>query len=116
MPTGWPAGVHPPGTEDFEATSVEWLLDVLPPECRQYDVLRSQPAALASFALHYSRSSLEGARQAYRAARDDLAGDIPPHAVDSVLAALRVEGRRLAATARAVELVERAIRSAARGG
>ena len=42
--------------------------------------------------------------------RSELAESLPPHAVDAVLTAYRTEGRRLAATARAVVLVERAIR------
>jgi hypothetical protein len=53
---------------------------------------------------------VEGARQGYRTARTELAGALPPHAVDTVLAAYRQEGARLAATARAVGLVERALR------
>jgi CheY-like chemotaxis protein len=52
---------------------------------------------------------VEGARQGYRTARTELADALPPHAVDSVLAAYRKEGARLAATARAVGLVERAL-------
>jgi hypothetical protein len=43
-------------------------------------------------------------------ARSELADALPPHAVDTVLAAYRQEGARLAATARAVSLVERALR------
>jgi hypothetical protein len=42
--------------------------------------------------------------------RVQLGVSLPPHAVDGVTAAYRVEGFQLAATARAVELVERAIR------
>jgi len=38
---------------------------------------------------------------------------MPPHAIDTVLAAYRKEGARLAATARAVGLVERALRGEA---
>ena len=26
VPPEWPAGVHPPGSEDFESTAVGWLL------------------------------------------------------------------------------------------
>jgi hypothetical protein len=53
---------------------------------------------------------VEGARQGYRTARTELAGVLPPHAIDTVLAAYRKEGARLAATAEAVDLVERALR------
>ena len=109
MPPGWPVGVHPPGSEDFESTAVGWLLDVVPPDYRLHGVLRRYPVALAAMARYHSRACVEGARQGYRTARTELAGALPPHAVDTVLAAYRKEGARLAATARAVDLVERAL-------
>jgi len=109
-PPGWPAGVHPPGSEDFESTAVGWLLDVVPPDYRLHGVLRRYPVALAAMARYHSRACVEGARQGYRTARTELAGTLPPHAIDTVLAAYRKEGARLAATARAVGLVERALR------
>src|SRR5580693_1258919 len=110
IPPGWPAGVHPPGSEDFESTAVGWLLDVVPPDYRLHGVLRRYPLALATMARYHSRACVEGARQGYRTARTELAGALPPHAIDTVLAAYRKEGARLAATARAVGLVERALR------
>ena len=109
-PFGWPAGVHPPGSDDFESTAVGWLLDVVPPDYRLHGVLRRHPLALAAMARHHSKACVEGARQGYRTARTELTGTLPPHAVDSVLAAYRKEGARLAATANAVSLVERALR------
>ncbi len=109
-PAGWPAGVHPPGSDDFESTAVGWLLDVVPPDYRLHGVLRRYPVALATMARYHSRACVEGARQGYRTARTELAGALPPHAVDTVLAVYRKEGARLAATARAVGLVERALR------
>ena len=109
-PPGWPAGVHPPGSDDFESTAVGWLLDVVPPDYRLHGVLRRYPVALATMARYHSRACVEGARQGYRTARTELAGTLPPHAIDTVLAAYRKEGARLAATARAVGLIERALR------
>jgi hypothetical protein len=109
-PPGWPAGVHPPGSDDFESTAVGWLLDVVPPDYRLHGVLRRYPLALATMARYHSRACVEGARQGYRTARTELAGALPPHAIDTVLAAYRKEGARLAATARAVGLIERALR------
>jgi hypothetical protein len=109
-PPGWPAGVHPPGSDDFESTAVGWLLDIVPPDYRLHGVLRRYPVALATMARYHSRACVEGARQGYRTARTELAGALPPHAIDTVLAAYRKEGARLAATARAVGLVERALR------
>ena len=110
IPPGWPAGVHPPGSEDFESTAVGWLLDVVPPDYRLHGVLRRYPVALAALARYHSKACVEGARQGYRTARTELAGVLPPHAIDTVLAAYRKEGARLAATAEAVDLVERAVR------
>ena len=110
IPPGWPAGVHPPGSEEFESTAVGWLLDVVPPDYRLHGVLRRYPVALAVLARYHSKACVEGARQGYRTARTELAGTLPPHAIDTVLAAYRKEGARLAATAEAVDLVERALR------
>ncbi len=110
IPPGWPAGVHPPGSEDFESTAVGWLLDVVPPDYRLHGVLRRYPVALATMARYHSKACVEAARQGYRTARTELAGALPPHAIDTVLAAYRKEGARLAATAEAVDLVERALR------
>jgi len=110
LPPGWPTGVHPPGSEDFERTAVGWLLDVVPPDYRLYGVLRRHPLALATLAGHHLRGCVEAARQGYRTARTELGGDLPPHALSSVLAAYRSEGRRLVAAARSVELVSQALR------
>jgi hypothetical protein len=110
IPPGWPAGVHPPGSEEFESTAVGWLLDVVPPDYRLHGVLRRYPVALAALARYHAKACVEGARQGYRTARTELAGALPPHAIDTVLAAYRKEGARLAATAEAVDLVERALR------
>jgi hypothetical protein len=110
LPTGWPAGVHPPGSADFERTAVAWLLDVVPPDYRLYGVLRRHPIALAVMATHHTAACVEGARQGYRSARSELGEVLPLHGIDAVLAAYRGEGRRLAATARAVDLITRALR------
>jgi hypothetical protein len=110
LPPEWPTGVHPPGSEDFESTAVGWLLDVVPPDYRLHGVLRRYPVALATMARYHAKACVEGARQGYRTARTELAGTLPPHAIDTVLAAYRKEGARLAAVASAVDLVERALR------
>jgi hypothetical protein len=89
---------------------VAWLLDVVPPDYRLYGVLRRHPVALATLASYHVRACVEGARQGYRHARTDLGGALPPHALGSVLAAYRTEGRRLVVTAESVDLVTRALR------
>jgi hypothetical protein len=110
VPPGWPTGVHPPGTEGFERTAVAWLLDVVPPDYRLYGVLRRHPAALATMARHHVAACVQGARQGYRTTRTELGDLLPPAGVDAVLAAYQEEGRRLVATARAVDLIARALR------
>jgi hypothetical protein len=109
VPPGWPAGVHPPGSEEFEQTAVTWLLDVVPPDYRLHGVLRRHPLALAVLARHHLAACVQGARDGYRAARTELAA-LPPGGVDAVLEVYRGEGRRLVETARAVDLVGRALR------
>ncbi|HEY2304823.1 MAG TPA: hypothetical protein VGI05_02975 [Streptosporangiaceae bacterium] len=110
VPPGWPSGVHPPGTEDFERTAQAWLLDAVPADYRLHGVLRRYPLALAAMAIHHTKACVAGAREGYRTARTELGSALPPHALDAVLAAYRAEGRRLVATAQAVELVARALR------
>jgi hypothetical protein len=110
LPPGWPAGVHPPGSEGFEQTAVAWLLDVIPPDYRVHGVLRRHPIALAALARHHLAACVEGARQGYRSARTELGDLLPPQGIDAVLDAYRAEGSRLVATARAVDLVGRGLR------
>jgi hypothetical protein len=108
LPAGWPETVAPPGTEDWEASAVAWLLELVP-DLRTHTV-RRYPVILASIARHILTGSVEGARQGYRTARTELGEAVPPHAVDAGLTAYRDEGRRLSAAARAAGLVERALR------
>jgi hypothetical protein len=110
VPPGWPAGVHPPGSEGFEPTAVGWLLDVVPPDYRLHGVLRRHPVALAALARHHLAACVVGAREGYRTARAELGDHVPPGSVDAVLDAYRTEGSRLVQTARAVDLVGRALR------
>ena len=86
-PPGWPTGVHPADSEEFESTAVTWLLDVVPPDYRLHGVLRRYPLALATMARYHTKACVEGAREGYRTARTELAGALPPHAVETVLSA-----------------------------
>jgi hypothetical protein len=113
VPPGWPSSVQPPGSEGFERTAVAWLLDVVPPDYRLYGVLRRHPVALAAMARHHVAACVEGARHGYRTSRSELGDLLPPPGIDAVLEAYRSEGSRLAATARAVDLVARALRGEA---
>jgi hypothetical protein len=109
VPTGWPDGVHPPGSPGFEQSAVAWLLEVVPSDYRLHGVLVRHPVALAALARHHLAACVEGARQGYRCARAELGKDLPPSGLTAVLAAYQAEGRRLVATARGAELVSRAL-------
>src|SRR5690349_23889157 len=86
VPPGWPSGVHPPGTEDFERTAQAWLLDVVPADYRLHGVLRRYPLALAAMAAHHTKACVAGAREGYRNARTEVGGALPPHALEALLA------------------------------
>jgi hypothetical protein len=89
---------------------VAWLLDVVPPDYRLHGVLRRHPVALAALARHHLAACVAGAREGYRTARAELGNRLPPGSMDAVLDAYRTEGIRLVETARAVDLVGRALR------
>jgi hypothetical protein len=110
VPPGWPAGVQPPGTPEFEQTAVSWLLQVVPPDYMLHGVLKRHPIALATLARHHLTACVDGARNGYRSARSELRHQLPPSAVEGVLSAYRSEGMRLAESARAADLIERALR------
>ena len=109
MPTGWPDGVHPPGSPGFEHSAVSWLLDVVPPDYRLHAVLVRHPIALAALACHHLNACVEGARKGYRTARAELGKDLPPASLTAVLEVYQAEGRRLVAAARGAELISRAM-------
>jgi len=110
VPPGWPAGVQPAGAPGWERSAVAWLFDLCPPDYRAHDVLRRHPVVLARFAAHHVMAAVEAARHGLASARADFADLVPPEAVEGAVAAYEREGARLAATARAVALVEEALR------
>lgn len=110
VPPGWPAGMHPPGTPEFEKQAVNWLLDLCPPDYRAYDVLRRFPLILARFAAGHLLAAIGAARAGIAGARADLAGLVPPAAIDAALAAYERELVRLTAASRAVDVVAQALR------
>lgn len=118
LTSDWPASVHPPGSDSFERTALEWLFDHVPADYRLHGVLRRHPVALSRLARQYVSATLDAAREGYRTARVDLRDQLPPHALDQVMNAYLAEGQRTAEVLRAIEAVDGALRSAApeRGG
>jgi hypothetical protein len=112
----WPASVHPPGSDSFERTALEWLFDHVPADYRLHGVLRRHPVALSRLARQYVSAALEAAREGYRTARVDLRDQLPPHALDQVMNAYLAEGQRTADVLRAVEAVDGALRASASDG
>lgn len=118
LTSDWPASVHPPGSDSFERTALEWLFDHVPADYRLHGVLRRHPVALSRLARQYVSASLDAAREGYRTARVDLRDQLPPHALDQVMNAYLAEGQRTAEVLRAIKAVDGALRAAApeRGG
>lgn len=86
-----------------------WLLDLVPPDYRAYDVLRKYPALLARFAAGHVAAGLEAARSGWRTLRADLSGELPVEAIEAAMSAYEREGLRLAEAARGIDLVSSAL-------
>jgi hypothetical protein len=106
---GWPPEVNPPGVQDWETTAAAWLLDLVP-EYRQHAAVRRHHVILAFIARHVIADAVEGARQGYRGGTQRAGWPCPAACYRRRVRAWRAEGERLAATACAVDLVERALR------
>ena len=109
-PAGWPRSVPPPGAPGWEQAATSWLLDQCPADFRAYDAWRRHPVALAWVATWHVDAQLTAMREAYRRIRVDLADELPPRAFGQVMEHLSVEGLRLRANARAVRLIQDAMR------
>jgi hypothetical protein len=110
VPPGWPPDVRPPDTPDWERSATAWLFDLCPPDYRAHEVLRRHPVVLARFAAHHVAAGIQAARHGLSTARDELRDVADPETVAAALAAYEREGARLVTTARAVGLVEEALR------
>lgn len=109
LPVGWPPEVRPPDTPDWERSAVSWLFDLCPPDYRGYGVLRRHPVVLARFAAGHVAAARDAVRHGLGTARADLRDLVPPGVVDEAVAVYEREADRLAAMARAVDLVAAAL-------
>ena len=109
-PPGWPAEVPPPGVPDWEQAAAQWLLDLCPADFRGYPVLRRHPLALAWLAGRHVEASRQAMATALSRGRAELSESLPPGVVVDVLQTVEREQARLLAAARAVGLIEQALR------
>jgi hypothetical protein len=109
-PPGWPPMVPPPGVPDWEQAASEWLIDQCPADFRGYPVLRRHPLVLAWLAGQHVEGARQAMARALSRARADLAEALQPGVLDQVLQTLEREQARLIAAARAVHLIEQALR------
>ena len=108
MPPGWPVEVLPPGVEGWEDSATAYLLDGGPPVWRPSWRRPAIPVVLARLAAEHASAQVAAARAAWRD-RPELTGDLPVDAATEVQALPECKGPRLAARARAVELVGEAL-------
>lgn len=109
IPPGWPRDLPPPQTDEFGQRVVGWLLDRVPGGWRSHPVLRRHPLALAALARHHLDGELTGLRQAYSAARRELADVVPPGELESILAALEAQAATVTETQHEVRLIAEAL-------
>ena len=108
-PPGWPEEVLPADVEGWETTALAWLLDYGDPAWRLNEALTRHPVVLATAARHRAHADVAAARQLWHDHIDPGAG-LEPETAAAVRALLEREGPRLAARARAVDLVAEALR------
>lgn len=109
-PPGWPEGVRPPHSEEWEDTAAAFLLDCCPAEYRGYAVLRRHPIVLARFAAEHVASQVQACRDGIGGVRASLGPYVTPEVLDAALAAWHEQAELLRRRRREVALVEEALR------
>lgn len=110
IPSGWPSQVAAPGTEQLESDASGFLFDCCPAEYRGYELLRRDPVILARFAADQVAAQLKATNKTLSQARVELGDVVTPSMLDQVVCLLQQERARLIRLARAVALVEQALR------
>lgn len=109
VPAWWPGEVRPPGTPDWERSAVAWLLDLVPGDWREHEVLRRHPLLLARLAAGETAASLAAARDGWRTLRRDLGRRLPPEVVEEAMAAYERQGARFNDRTRQIDAVRHAL-------
>ena len=108
-PPGWPKEVPPAGTPGWQVAAASWLLDLCPSEFRGYPSLRRHLVLLAWLAEHHVEAQLVALRQAYRTIRAELTNRLPEGVVEQAMTDIELEGIRLRAARRGVQLIGEAL-------
>jgi len=109
-PPGWPPQVRPPGAPDWEATAVNWLLDLCPPDYRRYAGLRRHAVVLARFAVLHVEANQAACRRGLSQVRADLKDVAGLEVVEAAVQTFQLEQARLLGVRREAGLVEEALR------
>lgn len=109
-PPGWPRQVRPPDAPDWEATAVNWLLDLCPSEYRRFSGLRRHVIVLARFAVLHVEAQQAATRRGLSEIRSDLRDVADEAVVVAAVQTFQLEDARLVAVRREVGLVEEALR------
>ena len=112
VPPGWPQGVSPPVSPDWEASAVEFLLDCCPSGFRNHPLLRRQPLVLARFAAWQLDGALRAGELDLRSLRTALARQVPPEVVAQAAEVWQEVGAQLLRRRREVRLVADALSGA----
>ena len=102
--------VRPPGSQGWERTAVAFLLDCCPPDYRGYPVMIRHPVVLARCAKAYVASMVEATESSIATLRPQIAEYVSADTADAAISALQREQARLLRVARAVDLVDQALR------
>jgi hypothetical protein len=115
VPAGWPEEVPPPGAEHWQRKAIGWLYDLCPPDHRSYGVLRAHPVLLARVAREHVDAAAAACKRGAATARAELGPrgetgiEVPPEAIEALIAMYEREALRLERAARGVALVEYAL-------
>lgn len=109
-PPGWPQGVRPPRTDEWEVTATNFLLDCCPADYRGYPVLLRHPIVLARFAAEHVEAQVQACRDGIGGVRASLGPLVAPQVLDAALAAWHEQAELLRRRRREVDLVEQALR------
>ncbi len=102
--------MRPPGSPGWIASAESFLLDACPSEYRGYAVLRRHPVVLSRLAREFVAAQLVATRTGLTDLRPSLAGEVDASTADQAAAVLQREEARLTRVARAVDLVDQALR------